>query len=67
MVYGADLLVYGDQTLPGLTVNYGDTVIYGGFRITFYIFVISNVALSLGIILLYINVKTNDFNGFDHR
>ncbi|KAJ0771631.1 hypothetical protein HanPI659440_Chr07g0271281 [Helianthus annuus] len=68
MVYGADLLVYGDQTFPGLTVNYGDTVIYGGFRITFfYIFVISNVALSLGIMLLYNNVKTNDFNGFDHR
>ena len=64
MVYGADLLVYGDQTLPGLTVI---TVIYGGFRITFYIFVISNVALSLGIMLLYNNVKTNDFNGFDHR
>ncbi|KAM0065119.1 hypothetical protein Hdeb2414_s0003g00111081 [Helianthus debilis subsp. tardiflorus] len=65
MVYGADLLVYGDQTFSGLTVNYGDT--YGGFRITFYIFVISNVALSLGIMLLYNNVKTNDFNGFDHR
>ncbi|KAJ0753003.1 hypothetical protein HanPI659440_Chr09g0330811 [Helianthus annuus] len=59
MVYGADLLVYGDQTFPCLTVNYG--------RITFYIFVISNVALSLLIMLLYNNVKTNDFNGFDHR